>query len=82
MKIKFDYRNATPGHCDVAVFVNGGLAGILRLRQEEIVGFEQIVRAGTTFFACDSFGPTTGNPDSAGGDLFWRRRRAEESNAK
>jgi len=47
MKITFDYRNATPSHCDVAIFVNGALAGELKLRQDEIAAFQQIVQRGT-----------------------------------
>lgn len=46
MTIHLVYRNPTPAHCDVVVFVNGGQAGTLRLRQEEIVGFQQIVQHG------------------------------------
>ncbi len=46
MHITFDYRNPTPGHCDIAIFINGALTGTLRLRQEEIVGFQQIVTHG------------------------------------
>lgn len=32
MQITLDYRNPTPSHHDVAVFVNGGCVGILTLR--------------------------------------------------
>ena len=46
MKITLEYRNPTPAHCDVAVFVNGALSGTLRLRQDEVIGFQQIVLGG------------------------------------
>ncbi len=46
MKIHIEYRNPTPMHCDVVVFINGANAGKLVLRQEEIVGFQQIVSGG------------------------------------
>lgn len=46
MRITLEYRNPTPSHCHVAVFIDGSLAGVLTLRQEEIVGFQQIVEHG------------------------------------
>ena len=46
MKITLDYRNPTQSHCDVAVFVNGALAGQLTLRQTEVGGFDQIIHHG------------------------------------
>lgn len=46
MRITFEYRNPTKAHCDVAIFVNGGLAGVITLRQEEVVGFNMIVAHG------------------------------------
>jgi hypothetical protein len=46
MKLTLDYRNPTPGHCDVAVFINGALTGVLKLRQEEILSFQHIVMYG------------------------------------
>ena len=46
MKITLDYRNPTPAHCDVAVFVNDALSGVLKLRQEEIDVFQHIVLHG------------------------------------
>ncbi len=46
MKITLDYRNPSPSHCDVAVFVNGALAGTLTLRQEEVDQFQHIVLHG------------------------------------
>jgi hypothetical protein len=46
MKITLDYRHPTPSHCDVAVFVNGALAGVLTLRQEELGTFQHIVLHG------------------------------------
>ena len=46
MKITLEYRNPTPVHCDVVVFINGTNTGTLRLRQEEIVSFQTIVDYG------------------------------------
>lgn len=46
MKITLDYRNPTPSHCDVAVFVNGALTGTLTLRQEELDVFQHIILHG------------------------------------
>jgi hypothetical protein len=46
VKINFEYRNPTPTHCDVAIFVNGAFTGTLTLRQEEIVIFSMILHAG------------------------------------
>jgi hypothetical protein len=46
MKISLDYRNPTPSHCEVAVFVNNALAGVLTLRREEVEVFNSIVQRG------------------------------------
>lgn len=46
MKITLDYRNPTPSHCEVGVYVNGALAGVLTLRQEEINLFQHIIANG------------------------------------
>ena len=46
MKITLDYRNPTPSHCDVAVFINGALTGVLKLRQDELDVFQFIVTNG------------------------------------
>ena len=46
MKITLDYRNPTPSHCDVVVFVNGANTGTLTLRQEELDVFQHIVLHG------------------------------------
>lgn len=43
MRLHINFRNPTPSHCDVAVFVNGALAGVLTLRQEELFDFQDIV---------------------------------------
>lgn len=59
MRITLDYRNPTPSHCGVAIFVNGALAGTLTLRQDEIVSFQQILAAGCQTFG-DKLGPNTG----------------------
>jgi hypothetical protein len=67
VKITIDYRNPTPVHCDVAIFVNGALAGTITLRQEELFHFQHILLNGMShkydqFFA-------TGNPGSSHEDL-------------
>lgn len=46
MKISLDYRHPTPSHCDVAVYVNGALAGVLTLRQQELDVFQHILLYG------------------------------------
>ena len=46
MKIYIEYRHPTPIHCNVVVFINGANCGQLVLRQEEIVGFQQILSTG------------------------------------
>ena len=61
MKITFDYRRPTSSHCDIAIFVNGALAGTLTLRQEELVDFQMIVTGGCDIRK-DKF-LATGNPD-------------------
>lgn len=60
MNITLDYRNPTTSHCDVAVFVNGALAGVLRLRQVELVDFQLILQQGLSA-KYDVF-LSTGNP--------------------
>jgi hypothetical protein len=61
MRIALDYRHPTPSHCDVAVFINGALAGVLTMRQEEIGHFQHIVWTGMQM-SDDKFS-ATGNPD-------------------
>lgn len=46
MKITIEFRNPTPSHCDVAVFINGANTGTLRLRQEELFTFQEILFKG------------------------------------
>jgi hypothetical protein len=46
MKIVLEYRNPTEAHCQVAVFVNDALAGVLTLRQDEVGSFDMIVSGG------------------------------------
>ncbi len=60
MKITLDYRNPTPSHCDVAVFVNGALAGVLTLRQEELGSFQQVIVNGLSLPHDEFLG--TGDP--------------------
>jgi len=61
VKITLSYRNPTPVHCDVAVFVNGALAGVLTLRQEELITFQHIIVSGMDEKRDQFLG--TGNPD-------------------
>jgi hypothetical protein len=61
MKIVLDFRNPTSSHCDVAVFVNGAYTGTLKLRQDEIGEFHQIMSNGLSL-PTDEF-LSTGNPD-------------------
>lgn len=60
MRIVLDFRNPTPAHCDVAVFVNGALSGVLKLRQDEIGDFHQVVSHGLSL-STDQF-MSTGDP--------------------
>lgn len=60
MKITIDFRNPTPTHCDVAVFVNGAMTGVLTLRQEELGVFQDVLLQGLRFRG-DEF-LSTGDP--------------------
>lgn len=60
MKITVDYRNPTPSHCDAAIFINGALAGVLKLRQEELDVFQHIILHGLDSKRDEFLG--TGNP--------------------
>lgn len=46
MNITLEYRNPTPSHCDVAVFVNGAYTGLLKLRQDELDLFQHVIQHG------------------------------------
>lgn len=46
MRITLDFRNPTQSHCNIAVFINGALSGVLTLRQDEIGSFQQIIANG------------------------------------
>ena len=46
VNITFEYRDPTLAHCSIAVFINGKNVGTLRLGQEDVVGFTQIVQQG------------------------------------
>lgn len=46
MKITLEYRDPTPSHCDVAIFVNGALAGVIKLRQSELDVFQDVIKQG------------------------------------
>jgi hypothetical protein len=61
MKITLDFRNPTPTHCDVAVFVNGAFTGVLKLRQDEVGSFHQVISNGLSL-SSDEF-LSTGNPN-------------------
>lgn len=61
MNITLDYRNPSPSHCNVAVFINGALTGTLTLRQDELATFQHILIHGMSANR-DTF-LSTGNPD-------------------
>lgn len=65
MKITLDYRNPTPSHCDVAVFVNGALSGVLTLRQDELDSFQQIIVNGLSLNADEFLSSGDPNPPDA-----------------
>ena len=67
MKITLDFRDPTSSHCDVAVFVNGALTGVLRMRQDEIGSFHQVIEHGMSLLSTDEF-LSTGNPNPPGTD--------------
>lgn len=46
MNIILEFRNPTPSHCEVAIFLNGAHVGVLRMRQDEVGDFHQIVAHG------------------------------------
>jgi hypothetical protein len=60
MRITLDYRDPSPSHCYVAIFVNGAFTGQICLRQEEIDSFQHIISQGMTL-PQDVF-LATGNP--------------------
>lgn len=67
MKITLEYRNPTATHCDIAVFINGALAGTLTVRQSELDVFQQVIADGLGFkgtaeFPADEFS-ARGNPN-------------------
>ena len=68
MKITLDFRNPTPSHCEVAVFVNGAYSGTLTLRQEEVGSFQQVVANGLSLDT-DEF-LSTGNPNPPGVEVM------------
>jgi hypothetical protein len=61
MKIHLDYRNPTPSHCDVALYLDGALTGTLKLRQSEVLAFQMVIANGM-HSTLDEF-LATGNPD-------------------
>jgi hypothetical protein len=63
MKITLEYRNPTVSHCDVAVFINGALTGVLTMRQVEIVDFQHIIFYGPSSSIDKTM--ACGNPDPA-----------------
>jgi hypothetical protein len=46
MKITLEYRNPTPSHVDIAVFINGRNCGTLRVGQDDVIGLQQIISHG------------------------------------
>lgn len=70
MRITLDYRNPSPSHCRVGVFVNGACAGEICLRQEEIVTFQTVIQHGLSMPE-DVF-RGTGNPNPPDGlEVTW-----------
>lgn len=63
--LAIEYRNPTPSHCDVAVWVNAALAGTLRLRQEELLTFQDILLHGISDRCGDTF-VARGSPEVSG----------------
>jgi hypothetical protein len=61
MRVTFDYRNANQAHVDVAVFVNGAQAGILRMRRVELSAFRRIVKGGCSGVDAGDFFVEIGN---------------------
>lgn len=68
MKITLDFRNPTPSHCDVAVFINDAYSGTLKMRQSEVGSFQQIVANGLSL-PTDGF-LSTGNPNPPGVEVM------------
>ena len=69
MTIIIEYRNPSLAHCDVTVFINHANTGTLRLRQEEIVSFQQIL-AGGCVRGLDTF-LARGTPQPPGVSADW-----------
>lgn len=46
MKIHLNYRDPTPVHCKVGVFINGAFTGELTLRQEDLDSFQSVILIG------------------------------------
>lgn len=61
MRIVLEYRNPSPTHCDVVIWVNGAFTGTLTLRQEELITFQDIIAQGVDQ-EFDTF-TSRGNPD-------------------
>ena len=64
MKITLDYRNPTPIHCDVAIFIDGALTGVITLLQKDVLTFQMVLSDGLKM-PTDVF-LSTGNPDWKG----------------
>lgn len=64
MNITIDYRNASPSHCGVAIFIGGALTGVLTLAQGDLVAFQDILIKGMIptdkFLATGDPGPWMG----------------------
>jgi hypothetical protein len=81
MKIALDYRNPTPSHCEVAVLINGTLAGVLTIRQEDVDVFEDVIKTGL-HLPGDSFSARGDPGEIASARMFARDfpgEQAEES---
>ena len=62
--ISIDFRNPTPSHCEVAIFVNGAQAGVITLRQDELMDFQSIILDGAAKIPIPA--RSTGKPNYPG----------------
>jgi len=75
MNITLDYRNPTPAHCDVAVFLDHALVGVLTLRQEDLATFQHIILHGMRENRDTFLG--TGDPEPPGAEPLPERHARE-----
>ncbi len=60
--LAIEFRDPTPSHCDVAVWINGAMAGTLRVRQEEVMTLQDLFLRGIQKRAGDTF-VSRGSPE-------------------